>query len=623
MLSHVKDLLFEKVRGVVARRKRSAVSPKLPRRLVLQELEDRSVPSATGVETDAYPDTSGSSNSSGYGWSGYKWAQSSDGYYHITYSYYDVLNGQLNGLSASTVKEVIQEALGLWASYAPLIFTETTDSGVNDTTDQSYSASGSADIRFASTYIDGANNTLAYTYYPSSTSDGLSGDVIFDNSENWSTNPKNGLDLLEVATHEIGHALGLGHSYDTSAIMYPYYAGRFSGLGTGYLSSSDISAIQSVYGAASGSVTPLSSIANVTGNSGGGSKASFQVSGSTLIVNGTAGDDTIYYIAGTTSQTVSIDGQNYTIDPSKITKVYIVGYGGDDTLYVFGSSDDDSVVLCPGYGAISSKDYYAYWTGIEVVCASGGGGKNSVTFSDTPNSDAFVGTPSYSYMIGNGYFNFASGFGTTAASSAGSGTDVAFFFGSTGNDTYVGGPSSSSLGGSGYYITASGFSNNIAYGGGNDVAYYIGSTGNDTFVGTPWYSYLYGSGYIDLTTGFATNIAYGGGNDAAYYIDGSGSNVFVVSSGTSYMYGSGYINMGVGFSSSTGYAFNGSSDSAYLLGSGYDGFTAYQAYAILYGSGYTGVGYGFSSVYLYGAGSGNTASLYSYSYYLAVSGSWS
>lgn len=63
----------------------------------------------------------------------------------------------------------------------------------------------------------------------------------------------NSCNVQEVATHEMGHALGLGHSLDSTATMYPYahFDGRCAGLRT-----DDADAIRFIY-PGSGNVAPL------------------------------------------------------------------------------------------------------------------------------------------------------------------------------------------------------------------------------------------------------------------------------------------------------------------------------------------------------------------------------
>lgn len=55
-----------------------------------------------------------------------------------------------------------------------------------------------------------------------------------------------GYSLFAVAAHELGHSLGLSHSRDPSAIMYPNYRSHSSTQNS--LSKDDVLGIQSLYG---------------------------------------------------------------------------------------------------------------------------------------------------------------------------------------------------------------------------------------------------------------------------------------------------------------------------------------------------------------------------------------
>lgn len=97
--------------------------------------------------------------------------------------------------------------------------------------------------------FDGEHGTLAHAFFPSSRmGDLIEGDVHFDADERWSTNPALGYDLLWVATHELGHSLGLDHITPPAGtagpvpIMYPYYQG-----GPVVLTDLDKQAIQTLY----------------------------------------------------------------------------------------------------------------------------------------------------------------------------------------------------------------------------------------------------------------------------------------------------------------------------------------------------------------------------------------
>jgi len=70
--------------------------------------------------------------------------------------------------------------------------------------------------------FDGVGGVLAHTFAPPPLgSEPLAGDVHFDDSETWRVGSD--FDVFSIALHELGHALGLAHSDDPNAVMYPYY----------------------------------------------------------------------------------------------------------------------------------------------------------------------------------------------------------------------------------------------------------------------------------------------------------------------------------------------------------------------------------------------------------------
>ncbi|MBI3845955.1 MAG: matrixin family metalloprotease [Planctomycetes bacterium] len=99
-------------------------------------------------------------------------------------------------------------------------------------------------------YAADGGSTLAETYCASNQAGEIVGiDMRFyDNNRTWASGTPAGgeFDIQGVACHEFGHALGLGHSSDPAATMYPSTSAGATNLRT--IAADDVAGIQSIYG---------------------------------------------------------------------------------------------------------------------------------------------------------------------------------------------------------------------------------------------------------------------------------------------------------------------------------------------------------------------------------------
>uniref|UniRef100_A0A8C8E805 Collagenase 3 n=1 Tax=Otus sunia TaxID=257818 RepID=A0A8C8E805_9STRI len=113
-------------------------------------------------------------------------------------------------LHPADVNAAIKKALSVWSSVTPLKFIKK-DRGDADIM-ISFAARGHNDF----IPFDGPGGSIAHAYAPGKD---FGGDAHFDEDETWTKSTN----LFYVAAHEFGHSLGLFHSKDPNALMYPVY----------------------------------------------------------------------------------------------------------------------------------------------------------------------------------------------------------------------------------------------------------------------------------------------------------------------------------------------------------------------------------------------------------------
>ncbi|XP_041450194.1 LOW QUALITY PROTEIN: matrix metalloproteinase-2 [Drosophila obscura] len=141
---------------------------------------------------------------------------------------------------AGQIRMMVARALSVWENNSKLTFREV------------YSDQADIQVLFARRQhgdgynFDGPGQVLAHAFYPG---EGRGGDAHFDADETWNfdgnADDSRGTNFLNVALHELGHSLGLGHSSDSDAVMFPWYQNNEV---DGKLPDDDRTGIQELYG---------------------------------------------------------------------------------------------------------------------------------------------------------------------------------------------------------------------------------------------------------------------------------------------------------------------------------------------------------------------------------------
>ncbi len=153
----------------------------------------------------------------------------------ITYVF---VNGT-NQIEGDVERDLIRRAFALWADQTALTFTEVTSNAADIVIGWAVRDHGDGDP------FDGPGDVLAHASFPNPY-DNSQVFLHFDDDERWVDSDARDVDLLTVAAHEIGHTLGLAHSNDPNALMFPSYSGPRR-----FLGDDDIAGVQSLYGVGS------------------------------------------------------------------------------------------------------------------------------------------------------------------------------------------------------------------------------------------------------------------------------------------------------------------------------------------------------------------------------------
>ncbi len=148
----------------------------------------------------------------------------------VTYSFYNCPTS----LDCAQAQQVVRDALETWDSVSGITLDEV-------------ASPGDIDIAWSTDdfVMDGPGGYLGYTFFPYFWLGNLAGDMILDDGEFWVLDiPENEdqIHLFTVVLHESGHALGLDHTDNPDALMWPIYVGVRG------LHQDDIDGIQALYG---------------------------------------------------------------------------------------------------------------------------------------------------------------------------------------------------------------------------------------------------------------------------------------------------------------------------------------------------------------------------------------
>ncbi|PIK34502.1 hypothetical protein BSL78_28678 [Apostichopus japonicus] len=150
---------------------------------------------------------------------------------------YNIVNTP-STISMGDVEATFRRAFDSWQNVCGLTFYQVPDPAAD--IQISFVRGNHGDIQ----NFDGPNGLLAHAFIPYNNGEGHNGDIHMDADEQWVL-MNGGINLYQVALHEIGHTLSLGHSYPNT-VMHALYRSTYDP--NFHLSNDDIMGVQALYG---------------------------------------------------------------------------------------------------------------------------------------------------------------------------------------------------------------------------------------------------------------------------------------------------------------------------------------------------------------------------------------